>query len=223
MVVGCCCLVTKSCLTLCDLMDHKLPWDPPVKNTGVDCQALLRGIFLTQDQTHNSYISCIGRRVLYHLCPLGSPNIFFFPIFSSFLYFVNMFMEVQKLKNKLILGAYFLKKYASFKNLSIWSDILRFSVFCPKKILYILNKHLNKFTRDCYMKYPKMSHSDKSLSVCVYIWTYPMITAKHSDKTKLFWCLLIWKHLAHRNSPGFMSRMSLPLLLFSNCIPPSQI
>ena len=89
----------------------------------------------------------------------------------------------------------------------IYSDV-QSSVL--KKTLYILNKWLNKFTRDCYMKYPKLSHFDKSLYMCVYIWTYTVITTKHDDKTKLFWCLLIWRHLAHRNSPGFMSRMPSP-------------
>ena len=48
-----CCLVTKSCLTL--LGPHGLwptkflcPWDFLGKNTGVGCQFLLQGIFLTQ-------------------------------------------------------------------------------------------------------------------------------------------------------------------------------
>ena len=49
----CCCLVSKSCLTL--LRTHGLqpsrllcPWDFPGKNTGVGCHCLLQGIFLTQ-------------------------------------------------------------------------------------------------------------------------------------------------------------------------------
>ena len=47
------CLVTQSCPTLCDLVDCSLPgsfvhWDPPGKNTGVVCHALLQGIFPTQ-------------------------------------------------------------------------------------------------------------------------------------------------------------------------------
>ena len=49
----CCCLVTKSCLTL--LRPHGLqpnrflcPWDLPGKNTEVSCCFLLQGIFLTQ-------------------------------------------------------------------------------------------------------------------------------------------------------------------------------
>ena len=49
------------------------PWDSPGKNTGVGCQALPQGIFLLRDGTRVSYVSCIGRRVLYHYCYLGSP------------------------------------------------------------------------------------------------------------------------------------------------------
>ena len=45
-------------------------WDSPDKNTGVGCHALLQGIFPTQRWTHISYVSCIGRWVLYHLCHL---------------------------------------------------------------------------------------------------------------------------------------------------------
>ena len=44
------------------------PWDFPGKNTGVGCHALLQGIFPTQGPNLFSYISCIGRGVLYHLC-----------------------------------------------------------------------------------------------------------------------------------------------------------
>ena len=73
----CCvlCLVSQSCLTLCDSMDHSPPGtsvhrDSLGENTGVGCHALLQGIFPTRDRTHVSYISCVGRQVLYHL---GSP------------------------------------------------------------------------------------------------------------------------------------------------------
>ena len=38
------------------------PWDSPSKNIGVGCHTLLQGIF----PTPVSYISCIGRSVLYH-------------------------------------------------------------------------------------------------------------------------------------------------------------
>ena len=47
------CLVTQSCLTLCNPMDCSLPGpsvhgDSPGKNTGVGCPALLQGIFPSQ-------------------------------------------------------------------------------------------------------------------------------------------------------------------------------
>ena len=37
----------QSCLTLCDPMDCRLPWDFLSKSTGVNCHFLLQGIFLT--------------------------------------------------------------------------------------------------------------------------------------------------------------------------------
>ena len=48
------CCVTQSCLTLCDPMDCSPPassvhGDSPGKNTGVDNQSLLQGIYLTQE------------------------------------------------------------------------------------------------------------------------------------------------------------------------------
>ena len=47
-----CCLVTKSCLTLCSSMDCSPPgssvhWDSLDKNTGVGCHFLVQGIFPT--------------------------------------------------------------------------------------------------------------------------------------------------------------------------------
>ena len=47
------CIVTQSCPILCDPMDCSLPGssvygDSPGKNTGVDCHALLQGVFPTQ-------------------------------------------------------------------------------------------------------------------------------------------------------------------------------
>ena len=50
---GGCCLVAKSCLTLCDLMDCSPPdslvhGDSPGKNIGAVCHFLFQGIFLTQ-------------------------------------------------------------------------------------------------------------------------------------------------------------------------------
>ena len=47
----CCCLITKSCLTLLQphgLLGFLCPWDFPGKNTGVGCHFLFQGIFPTQ-------------------------------------------------------------------------------------------------------------------------------------------------------------------------------
>ena len=42
------------------------PWDSPDKNTGVSCYALLQGIFWSWGWRCISWVSCIGRCVLYH-------------------------------------------------------------------------------------------------------------------------------------------------------------
>ena len=49
-----------------------LSMDSPSKNTAVGCHALLQEIFLTQGLNQISYVSCIGRQVLYHWCYPGS-------------------------------------------------------------------------------------------------------------------------------------------------------
>ena len=41
------------------------PWGFPGKNTGAGCPFLLQGIFPTRG-THISWVSCIGRLILYH-------------------------------------------------------------------------------------------------------------------------------------------------------------
>ena len=76
------CVPAKSlqwCLTLCHPMDHSLP--------GFSVHGILqarilewvampssRGSSRSRVQTCISYIFCIGRRVLYHKCHLGSPS-----------------------------------------------------------------------------------------------------------------------------------------------------
>ena len=70
----CCCLVVKSCLTLCHPMDCSLPGSSvlgisPGKNAGMGSHFLLQGIFpWPRDWIH---VSCIGRWVLSHW---GSPG-----------------------------------------------------------------------------------------------------------------------------------------------------
>ena len=43
-----------------------LSWNFPGKNNGVGCHCLLQRIFLTQEFTCISCVSCIGRQILYH-------------------------------------------------------------------------------------------------------------------------------------------------------------
>ena len=64
------CLVTQSCLTLCDSMDCSPPGssvhgDSPGKNTGVGCQALLHGIFFPTQGSSPGLPHC--KWILYHL------------------------------------------------------------------------------------------------------------------------------------------------------------
>ena len=65
-----CAKLLQFCLTPqpCGLWPTRLlcPWDSLGRNTGVGCHFRLQGIFLTQDRTRISYVSCIGRLVLYH-------------------------------------------------------------------------------------------------------------------------------------------------------------
>ena len=70
------CLVTQSCLTLCDPMNCSPPGssvhgDSPGKNTGVGCHALLQGIFPTQG-SNPGLPHC--RWILYHLGHQRSPR-----------------------------------------------------------------------------------------------------------------------------------------------------
>ena len=76
-----CCLSAKllqSCLTLCKSMDCSLPGSSV---HGILQARILewivmpssRGSFWPRDRTHVSYVSCIGRHVLYHQWRLGSP------------------------------------------------------------------------------------------------------------------------------------------------------
>ena len=69
------CLVAQSCLTVCDPMDCSPPGssvhgDPPGKNTGVGCHALLQEIFPTQG-LNPGLPNCTW--ILYQLSHKGKP------------------------------------------------------------------------------------------------------------------------------------------------------
>ena len=75
--IAMCCVFSQSCLTLCDPMDcsplgSSVLGDSPDKSTGVDCHALLQGIFPTQG-SNPGLTHCRG--ILYHLSHQGSPII----------------------------------------------------------------------------------------------------------------------------------------------------
>ena len=68
----------QSCPTLCHPMSCSLPGssvhgNSPGKNTGVGCMPSYRGSPQPRDQICVSYVSCIGRQILYHQCHQGSP------------------------------------------------------------------------------------------------------------------------------------------------------
>ena len=68
------CLIAQSCLTVCDSTYYSPPGssvhrDSPGKNTGVSCQALLQGIFPTQE-FNQGLLPC--RWILYQLSYLGA-------------------------------------------------------------------------------------------------------------------------------------------------------
>ena len=68
----CCYLVTKSCPTLCNPVDHNppgYPWDSPGKNTRVGCHFLLQGVFPTHGSTH----ICIEKQVFYYWATWEAP------------------------------------------------------------------------------------------------------------------------------------------------------
>ena len=75
---GCCCLVTKLCLALCNPMDCSPPGpsvhgiDFPGKNTGVSCHFLLQGIFQTQGLNPHLLHWKVDSLPL---CHLGSPSV----------------------------------------------------------------------------------------------------------------------------------------------------
>ena len=65
----CVCLVTQSCLMLCDPTRLLCPWNSPGKNTAVSCHFLLQGIFPTLG-LNPSFLQC--KWILNHQSHQGS-------------------------------------------------------------------------------------------------------------------------------------------------------
>ena len=76
--VLCCAQSLQLCLTLCELRDCSLPGSSGhgiLRARIMECVAMpsFRGFSQPRDQIHISYVSCIGKRVLYYQHHLGSP------------------------------------------------------------------------------------------------------------------------------------------------------
>ena len=108
----CVCLVTQSCTTLCDPIDHSPPGssvhgDSRGKNTGVGCHTLLQGIFPPQG-SNPGLLHC--SRILYHLSHQGSPY---------FHYIDNI------IKKKIVYIMYYVHEFQLHGNRK-WLEILDF-------------------------------------------------------------------------------------------------
>ena len=67
-----------NCLWPCGLQSARLlcPWDSPAKNTGVGCQALLQGIFLTQRLTPGVLCLLHWQKDALPLAPPGKAHLY---------------------------------------------------------------------------------------------------------------------------------------------------
>ena len=77
----CVCLVAQSCPTLHDPIGRTVARQAPLSMEILQTRILewvampsSRGSSQPKDQTNISYVSCIGKRVLYHNCQLGRPH-----------------------------------------------------------------------------------------------------------------------------------------------------
>ena len=82
-----------SCLTLCDPMDYNLPGSSVhgiLQARILEWVAIShsRGSSWPRDQTHVSFISCIGRRVLYNQHHMGSPTVLGYTVCFQYLFFL---------------------------------------------------------------------------------------------------------------------------------------
>ena len=129
------CLVSQLCLAV--LQPHRLlptrplcPWDFPGKNTGVGCCFLPQEIFLTQDGT---YISCIGRQILYHWATWKAHKILY-------RYFGNPF-PYACWENPMDRGAWQATVHRIAKSqtwLSDWAHIIHIHI---KRLIVLFNLH----------------------------------------------------------------------------------
>ena len=87
-VCACVCVCVQSCPILCDSRDCSLPGSSIhgiLQTRILEWVAISysRGSSQSWGRNHVSWISCIGRQILYHYCHLGSPILRVFSIVTS--------------------------------------------------------------------------------------------------------------------------------------------
>ena len=88
-----------SCVTPWTLPTRLLcPWDFPGKNTGVDCHAILQGIFPTQG-SKPGLLHC--RQILYHLSHQGSPRFHILMPFTYCFQYLKYYISLVCLGNSI--------------------------------------------------------------------------------------------------------------------------
>ena len=122
------CSVTQLCPTPCGPMDCSLPGSSGIFQERILGQVAIssfRGSFRPRDRTYVSCVSCIGRRILYHWCHLGSP----------------MASLVIRKRNWVRLNQYLLTSSVFFffsSNIAIAQITYYWSRLCVKSIQHIL-------------------------------------------------------------------------------------
>jgi len=118
----------QSCLTLCDPMDHSLPdlcpWDSLGKNTGVDCHALLQGIFPTQGSNLRFFRLLHWQAGSLPLAPSGMPmsclRLHSNYVFSSALFLGHIEMIFPHPPSSLLLKLYKILIYFKIKKNTVY-------------------------------------------------------------------------------------------------------
>ena len=133
------------------------PWDFPGANTRVDCHFLLRGSFPPSDQTHISYICCIGSWI-FTTEPTGKPIwLWCFP--SFFLLICRIYIHTLWILPLLLLHVpdiFFWSSPCLFHFTVVFDDLhscqsiffFQFCVFCA---FLIMSNWLLKFIWNLYV------------------------------------------------------------------------
>ena len=108
--------MSSSCLVMSNsLWPHGLPWNFPGKNTGLDCQFLVQGIFLTQE-SNLGLPHCL--QILFHLSHQGRPYIILLLhnyMNVNFLYILLYFPSLTRNQHANVRGIFLSRLYLKGK------------------------------------------------------------------------------------------------------------